>query len=128
MKGLGAMSGSPQVRIRRIYDDPSAEDGHRVLVDRLWPRGISKERAQLDRWCKDVAPSTELRKWYGHDPERFDEFAQRYRAELAESEQAAEVDQLRSLADDGGLTLLTATKQPEISEAQVLFELLTESS
>lgn len=122
------MSGSPQVRIRRIYDDPSAEDGHRVLVDRLWPRGISKERAQLDRWCKDVAPSTELRKWYGHDPERFDEFAQRYRAELAESEQAAEVDQLRSLADDGGLTLLTATKQPEISEAQVLFELLTESS
>lgn len=128
MKGLGAMSGSPQVRIRRIYDDPSAEDGHRVLVDRLWPRGISKERAQLDRWCKDVAPSTELRKWYGHDPERFDEFAQRYRAELAESEQAAEVDQLRSLADDGGLTLLTATKQPEISEAQVLFELLTDSS
>ena len=67
------------VRVRRVYDDPEQTDGARVLVDRVWPRGISKDRAALDDWCKDVAPSTELRKWYGHDPERFGDFADRYR-------------------------------------------------
>ena len=69
--------------LKRIYEDVEDDDGYRVLVDRLWPRGVSKERAELDEWCTDVAPSTELRTWFGHRPERFDEFAARYRVELA---------------------------------------------
>lgn len=113
-------SSSPKVRVRRIYDDPAPDDGTRVLVDRLWPRGMSKERAHLDEWCKEIAPSTELRKWYHHDPDRFDEFTRRYRAELDEGEQADALAHLRGLADDGPLTLLTATKDPDISEAAVL--------
>src|ERR1700755_1754017 len=76
------------VRIARIYDEPSADDGRRILVDRLWPRGVSKERAHLDDWCKEIAPSTELRRWYGHDPDLFEEFSARYRAELSDGEQA----------------------------------------
>ena len=99
---------------------PEASDGQRVLVDRLWPRGLSKERAHLDEWCKDVAPSTGLRQWYGHDPGRFEEFARRYRAELDEPERAAAYSQLRELAAHGPLTLLTAAKRSDISEAAVL--------
>lgn len=114
-------------RIRRIYDPVQDDDGARVLVDRLWPRGISKERAALTEWCKTVAPSNELRKWYGHVPERFDEFARRYRDELADDDRAAALEHLRSLrAEHGTLTLLTATKQPDISEAAVLEEILGE--
>lgn len=120
------MSDAPKVRIRRIYDAPEPDDGARVLVDRLWPRGVSKARADLTQWCKTVAPSTELRKWYGHDPARFDEFAQRYRAELeTDDEQKAALAGLRELAAHGTLTLLTATKEPQISEAEVLREVLT---
>src|SRR5581483_8585247 len=104
------------VQVRRAYDPPEPGDGQRVLVDRLWPRGLSKERADLTEWCKDVAPSTELRKWYGHDPDRFAEFARRYRAELAEPEQAAALDHLKQLARNGPLTLLTAAKRSDISE------------
>jgi uncharacterized protein YeaO (DUF488 family) len=111
---------SPTVVVRRVYDDPRPEDGVRVLVDRVWPRGLSKERARLDHWCRDVAPSTELRKWYGHDPARYDEFARRYHAELESGERARALDQLRALASAGTLTLLTATKRPEISQAAVL--------
>ena len=77
------------VKARRIYDPALPEDGTRVLVDRIWPRGVSKARAQLDEWCKDIAPSTELRKWYSHDPALFEEFARRYRDELSESTRAA---------------------------------------
>src|SRR4051794_25012143 len=69
----------PTVRVRRVYDEPQDDDGARILVDRLWPRGVSKERTHLDDWCKEVAPSTELRQWYNHDPALFDEFAVRYR-------------------------------------------------
>jgi uncharacterized protein YeaO (DUF488 family) len=112
------------VQVRRIYDEPTRHDGTRVLVDRLWPRGMSKDRARLDEWCKQIAPSTELRAWYAHDPQRFAEFSRRYRAELAEPERAAALRHLRSLAATGALTLLTATKQPEISEAAVLADLL----
>jgi uncharacterized protein YeaO (DUF488 family) len=108
------------VRIRRIYDEPSADDGRRILVDRLWPRGVSKERARLDDWCKEVAPSTELRRWYGHDPERFEEFSARYRTELSEGEQATALSRIAVDARNGGVTLLTATKVPEISEAVVI--------
>ena len=112
------------VRLKRIYDEAGPADGVRVLVDRLWPRGISKERAQLDQWCKDVAPSTKLRTWYHHDPALFDDFAQRYRTELEEPDRAAAFDELRRLAKRGTLTLLTATKDVERSEAAVLIDLI----
>jgi uncharacterized protein YeaO (DUF488 family) len=108
------------VRVARIYDEPTDDDGRRILVDRLWPRGVSKERAQLDDWCKGVAPSNELRRWYGHVPDRFEEFSTRYRAELSEGEQAEALSRIAEDARSGVVTLLTATKMPEISEAAVI--------
>jgi uncharacterized protein YeaO (DUF488 family) len=119
------MATAPHVQVRRVYDQPQTDDGQRVLVDRLWPRGLSKERAHLDEWCKEIAPSTELRKWYGHDPDRYDEFARRYRAELDDPERAAAFARLRELAAHGPMTLLTATKRSNISEAAVLAGLLS---
>ncbi|MEV0660344.1 DUF488 domain-containing protein [Actinomadura luteofluorescens] len=109
-----------EVRLRRVYEPPSDEDGARILVDRVWPRGLSKDKAHLDEWEKDVAPSTELRKWYGHDAARFEEFTRRYDAELAEPERAAAFDHLRELAGQGTVTLLTATKDVDRSQAAVL--------
>lgn len=111
-------------QVRRIYDPPQPQDGTRVLVDRVWPRGFSKERAGVDEWCKQVAPSTRLRQWYGHDPDLFDEFSRRYRAELAEPERAEALRHLRNLAAEGPLTLLTATKHADISQAAVLADIL----
>jgi uncharacterized protein YeaO (DUF488 family) len=116
---------SNRVQVRRIYDAPMPDDGARVLVDRLWPRGVSKERAQLDEWCKQIAPSTELRTWYHHAPELFDEFSRRYTAELDDPEPAAALAHLKDLAGQSTLTLLTATKNPDISEAAVLSAILT---
>ncbi|MGW7534299.1 DUF488 domain-containing protein [Amycolatopsis sp. NPDC054798] len=113
-----------RVQVRRVYDPPEPADGTRVLVDRLWPRGLSKDRAHLDDWFKQISPSTELRKWYAHDPDRYDEFADRYRAELEEPGRAEALDQLRALAEKGPLSLLTATKRSDISEAAVLADLL----
>ena len=111
----------PDVRVRRVYEGPSREDGVRVLVDRVWPRGLTKDRAHLDEWAKDVAPSGELRRWYGHDPDRFAEFAERYRRELRSDDVAgAALAHLRRLASAGPLTLLTATKDVEHSQAVVL--------
>ncbi|MFF4194930.1 DUF488 domain-containing protein [Nonomuraea sp. NPDC001831] len=118
------MTAGNKVQVRRVYDEPVPDDGARVLVDRLWPRGLAKADAHLDEWCKQVAPSTELRTWYRHDPDRFAEFGRRYRDELAEPERAEAMAHLRELAGKGPLTLLTATRQPEISEAAVLAELL----
>jgi uncharacterized protein YeaO (DUF488 family) len=115
---------APKVRVGRVYDPRVRGDGNRVLVDRIWPRGLSKVKADLDEWCKAVAPSTELRKWYHHDPSRFEEFARRYRAELSGPEQAEALAHLRKLAGSRNLTLLTATKDPEISEAAALADLL----
>jgi uncharacterized protein YeaO (DUF488 family) len=112
------------VRVRRVYEEPERADGARVLVDRIWPRGLTKAKAALDEWCKDVAPSAELRKWYSHDPERFEEFGRRYQAELKDHRRAEALAHLRGLAKDRQLTLLTATRQPEISEAAVLAGLL----
>lgn len=116
------MSSKPEVRLRRVYDDPSPEDGTRVLVDRIWPRGLAKARAGIDEWAKEVAPSTELRRWYGHDPGRFEEFRRRYRVELAESQRQAAVRHLRELARSGPLTLVTATRDVDHSQAAVLVE------
>lgn len=114
-----------KVRVRRVYDAPARGDGNRVLVDRIWPRGLTKERADLHEWCKAIAPSTELRKWYHHDPQRFTEFARRYRQELTEPERAEALAHLRILAKDRNLTLLTASKAVDISEATVLAEMLS---
>ena len=116
------------VQVRRIYDEPTPGDGTRVLVDRIWPRGMTKARAQLDEWCKEVAPSTDLRKWYHHDPARFDEFTRRYRDELASTDRADILRHLRELAKQGPLTLLTATTNVELSEAAVLADLLRKRS
>ena len=118
------MGGKPDVRVRRVYDDPEPDEGIRVLVDRVWPRGLTKDKARLDQWCKQVAPSTELRKWYSHDPERFEEFGRRCREELKDAERAQALQHLRELAKSGTLTLLTATKHAEISEAAVLTDLI----
>ncbi|WP_141580024.1 DUF488 domain-containing protein [Actinomadura sp. WMMA1423] len=115
------------VRLRRVYESPSSEDGTRILVDRVWPRGLSKDKARLDEWEKDVAPSTELRKWYGHDADRFEEFTRRYDAELGEPERAAALDHLRELAQQGTVTLLTATKDLDRSQAAVLASRLRDS-
>jgi uncharacterized protein YeaO (DUF488 family) len=115
-----------KVRVRRVYEEPEQGDGARVLVDRLWPRGLSKAKAALDQWCKNVAPSDELRKWY--DPDRFEEFSHRYQQELQDPQRAEALAQLRGLAADRQLTLLTATKRPEISEAAVLAELLRDET
>ena len=115
---MGKSSGG--VRVARIYEEPSGADGRRILVDRLWPRGVSKERAKLDDWCKAVSPSDELRRWYSHDPERFEEFSARYRAELEEGERAEALARIAAEAESGTVTLLTATKEPDISEAAVL--------
>jgi uncharacterized protein YeaO (DUF488 family) len=112
------------VRLGRVYDERTAEDGTRVLVDRLWPRGLTKERADLDEWCKEIAPSAELRRWYGHDPDRFGEFARRYRKELDDPGRVEALAHLRALAQQRTLTLLTATRHAGTSEAAVLADLL----
>ncbi|NKY40128.1 DUF488 family protein [Cellulomonas septica] len=110
------------VRVRRVYDEPSDDDGLRVLVDRLWPRGLTKERAAVDVWLKDVAPSTELRRWFHHEEPLFDEFARRYRAELATN---PALDRLREVvATHEVVTLLYGAKDPDHNQATVLRELL----
>ena len=118
------------VSVRRVRDEPDHEpgdgDGARVLVDRLWPRGLAKRDAPHDTWEKAVAPSTELRRWFSHDPERFEEFGRRYRAELAGSPEAAEaLQRLRGRAAAGPLVLLTATRDVDSSHARVLADVLT---
>ena len=116
------------IRIRRVYEEPSPKDGSRVLVDRVWPRGLRKDAARLDDWAKDVAPSTELRTWYQHDPAKFGEFRRRYTAELGEPGQQEALNRIRALAADGPVTLLTATKDIDLSQAAVLAGLLRKAS
>lgn len=114
-------------RIKRIYDDAADDDGCRVLVDRLWPRGISKERARLDAWLKDVAPSPALRTWWNHDPDRIEEFAVRYRAELdTEPDTARAVAELRELGthNPAGTTLLYAAGDAQVNHARILVDYL----
>jgi uncharacterized protein YeaO (DUF488 family) len=118
------MQPQPGVRVGRVYDERTAQDGTRVLVDRLWPRGLTKNRANLDEWCKQIAPSPALRRWYSHDPDRFTAFAHRYRLELDDPERAEHLQHLRDLARQQTLTLLTATRHVDISEAAVLADLL----
>ena len=109
------------VKLKRAYESPSRDDGERVLVDRLWPRGLARIKARIDLWLKDVAPSTELRQWFGHDPEKWSEFKKRYRAELKDNPAWLE---LQSLAHQGNLTLVYAAKDQLHNEAVVLKQLL----
>lgn len=118
-----------RVSITRVYDAPTRTGpGLRFLVDRLWPRGVSKDHLEMDDWLKDVAPSTELRRWYGHQVDRFDEFDRRYRAELASSPAAEALELLRAAALDEGVILLTATRDVEHSGARVIESVLTDAT
>ncbi len=110
------------IRIKRIYEPPAAADGRRVLVDRLWPRGMSKDEAKVDEWLKEISPSAELRTWFGHDPAKWKEFRTRYREEL--KHQGELLDRLRTEARTGTVTLLFAAKDEEHNNAVVLKELL----
>jgi uncharacterized protein YeaO (DUF488 family) len=116
-----------RIKVKRAYEDPLPSDGLRVLVDRLWPRGVRRDTLALDRWLKDVAPSTSLRKWYGHTPDRFPEFAARYRGELQSGERSRAVDELRRVGRRRRVTLVTATRDLERSGAKVLAEVLNDS-
>jgi uncharacterized protein YeaO (DUF488 family) len=116
---------SPGIKLKRVYEPASPADRTRILIDRLWPRGLRKEDAAIDDWCKDLAPSTALRKWFGHRVERRDEFCERYRTELAEHPEA--LDKIRSLARRGPITLLFAAHDELHNKAVVLRDLLNTS-
>jgi uncharacterized protein YeaO (DUF488 family) len=111
-----------RIAIKRVYLPPDKGDGQRVLVDRLWPRGVSKHDAAVDVWLKEIAPSAELRKWFGHDPAKWGEFRKRYRAELADNDEL--VAQLRALIEEGRVTLLYGAHDEEHNQARVLLELM----
>ncbi|TQL47125.1 uncharacterized protein YeaO (DUF488 family) [Homoserinimonas aerilata] len=111
------------VTVKRVYEHPEPADGYRILVDRVWPRGVSKEHAAVELWLKEVGPSTELRKWFGHDPERYDEFAERYRAELANSDAMRELTDAVSQHDT--VTLVYSAKDEQHNQAVVLQQLLS---
>ncbi len=113
------------VRVKRAYEPAVADDGRRVLVDRLWPRGVSREQARLDEWARELAPSTELRQWFAHDPARFDEFRRRYERELAAH--GEKLGELRRQARAGTLTLVHGARDTEHNDAVVLAELLWRS-
>ncbi|WP_037673233.1 DUF488 domain-containing protein [Streptomyces griseus] len=115
-----------QITYRRVYEETSPKEGKRVLVDRVWPRGMRKDEANLDEWLRDVAPSTDLRRWYGHEPSRFAEFRRRYLSELEDTGHRQAAEHLRDLAAHDNLTLLTATKDVDHSQAAVLAEWLAE--
>jgi uncharacterized protein YeaO (DUF488 family) len=110
------------IQSKRIYDPPSPEDGYRVLIDRLWPRGMSRERAAVDEWARDLAPSDGLRRWYGHDPRRFEEFARRYRVEL--DGQRGRLSDLRRRSRAGQVTILFAARDSAHSNAAVLVDVV----
>ena len=110
------------IHVKRIYAPASPEDGARVLVDRLWPRGVSKARAALTLWCRDAAPSTELRQWYGHDPARWDEFRRRYATELRQH--AERFDALRERARQGVVTLVFSSHEEKLNNAAAMREFL----
>ncbi len=115
-----------QVRLKRAYEEPSKQDGTRVLVDRVWPRGLKKEDAHIDHWLRDIAPSTELRKWFGHDPDKWWQFRQRYFRELSRNHPA--VDEIRHLADKGRVTLVFSARDERHNNAVALKEYLQQSS
>ena len=113
---------SGRIRLKRAYEPPAAEDGKRLLVDRLWPRGVKKSAAAIDIWMKEIAPSTDLRRWFGHDPSRWDEFCRRYKVELSHNSEA--LTKLQELAQTGPVTLVFAARDELHNEAIVLRDLL----
>lgn len=110
------------VRLKRAYEPAASSDGYRILIDRLWPRGVSREQADLDEWDRGLAPSAELRQWFGHEPSRFEEFRRRYKRELRSKRSA--IAELRRRARDGTVTLVYAARDPEHNDAVVLGEVL----
>ena len=108
------------IKIKRVYEAPDPSDGKRILIDRLWPRGLTKEKADVDLWLKEIAPSTELRKWFGHDPEKWEEFKKKYRAELRENN--GQVQLLKDEMDKGDVTLVYGAKDEEHNDAVVIQE------
>ncbi|GIW20961.1 MAG: hypothetical protein KatS3mg065_1257 [Chloroflexota bacterium] len=114
------------IRIKRAYDPPDPADGRRVLVDRVWPRGLSKETLAVERWARDLAPSDDLRRWFGHDPARWEEFRRRYRLELAAPEREADLEELATIARTGTLTLVYSARDEEHNQARVLAEVIAE--
>ncbi len=116
------------VTLKRVYNEPKPGDGTRVLVERLWPRGLSKERAHVDLWLKEIAPSRELRTWFGHDPAKFSEFRRRYENELASETGRAALARLREMAEQGTVTLVFAAHDTEHNNAVVLRDLLLHAS
>jgi uncharacterized protein YeaO (DUF488 family) len=106
------------IRIKRIYDPPSPQDGFRILVDRLWPRGLSKEKAKVDLWLREISPSNELRKWYAHDPDKWTEFKKKYHEEIKEKKE--EFDLLRKKAREGTVTFLFSSKEGKLNNAAAL--------
>ena len=114
-----------EIRIKRAYESPSDDDGYRILIDRLWPRGISKEKARVDFWPKELAPSTELRRWYGHDPDKWSEFKSRYFAELDDNPEM--VDELLDYVRKGTVTLVYSSKEQRINNAVALKEYVESS-
>lgn len=113
-------SGSDNIRVQRAYDEPTPDDGYRVLVDRVWPRGRSKQQLRLDAWARDLGPSAELRKWFGHDPARWAAFQERYRLELAEPGRAQMLDALAERARHGPVTLVFGARDAEHNQARVI--------
>ncbi len=111
------------MKIKRVYENPDKKDGLRILVDRLWPRGLTKEKASISLWLKDIAPSTELRKWFGHDPGKWDEFRKRYKEELNKNKEAVSI--LTDKLKQGDVTLVYGSKDEEHNEALVLKELFS---
>ena len=111
-----------KIKLKRVYEEPAKDDGMRILVDRLWPRGLTKEKADIDLWLKDIAPTTELRKWFGHDPDKWKEFKRRYRQELKKNKESVSI--LKEHLKRGAVTLVYGAKDEEHNEAHVLEELL----
>ena len=113
------------IKLKRVYEKPSKGDGIRILVERLWPRGLTKERASVDLWLKDIAPSTELRKWFGHDPAKWEQFCKRYRVELEQRKEA--VNLLKQKSEEGTITLVYAARDEKHNSAIALKELLEQT-
>jgi uncharacterized protein YeaO (DUF488 family) len=123
---MASQTASGEIRLKRAYESPELGDGARILVDRLWPRGIKKANAAIDRWFRDIAPSAELRRWFGHRPERWPEFRRRYLAELQERPEL--IEEIRKVARAGPVTLVYAARDEGHNDAVVLKELLTGAS
>ena len=121
---MARSAAQPDIRLKRVYEPASADDGARILVDRLWPRGLTKDRAAVDRWLRDIAPSTELRRWFGHDVSLWPEFERRYKAEL--KHHTEQLDELLRLAQQGTVSLLFGARDEEHNDAVVLKKVLLE--